>query len=49
MKHEIKRQEEIIYKIVKQYHQTMINGMLNTTEILIHIILERKAKKFLLL
>ena len=41
----IKREEALIYKIVKRYHQTMINGMLNTTGILIHIILEKKANK----
>ena len=32
-------------KLLNSCHQTIINGMLNTTEILIHIILERKMKK----
>ena len=32
-------------KLLNRYHQTMINGMFNTTEIVIHIILERKTKK----
>ena len=41
----INRQEVIIYVLLNSYHQTMINGMLNTTEILIHILLERKTKE----
>ena len=32
-------------KVLNRYHQTMINDMLNTMEILIHFILERKTKK----
>ena len=39
------RREAIIYKLLNRYHQTMINGMLNTIEFLIHIILKRKTKK----
>ena len=41
------RREAIIYKLLNRYHQTMINGMLNTTEIVIHIILKRKTKKII--
>ena len=44
----IKRRGAITYKIVKQIPQKMINGMLNTIEILIHITLERKTTKLLL-
>ena len=35
--------------MLNRYTQTIINGMLNTTEILIHIILERKTKKIILI
>ena len=31
--------------MLNRYHQTMINGMLNKTKILIHIILERKTNE----
>ena len=40
---------QLYIKLLNRYHQTMINGMLNTTEILIHIILKRKAKKIIVI
>ena len=36
---------QLYIKLLNRYHQTMINGMLNTIEILIHITLERNMKK----
>ena len=39
---------QLYIKFINRYHQTMINRMLNTIEILIHIMLERKTKKLLL-
>ena len=34
-----------MHKIVKQIPSGNVNGMLNTTQILIHVILESKTKK----
>ena len=41
----IKDERQLHIKSLNRDHQTMINSMLNTIEILIHIILERKMKK----
>ena len=40
-----KDERQLYITLLSRYHQTMINGMLNTTEILIHIILETKDEK----
>ena len=44
----IKDERQLYIKLLNRYHLTMINGMLNTIEILIQFTLERKTKNKLL-
>ena len=44
-----KDERQSYIKLLDRYHLTIINGILNTVEILIHITLERNAKTKILL